>query len=469
MEAFSAVVTTGIYCRPGCGAQPHAENIRKFSLAAAAEAAGYRACLRCRPYRVPQAMVWGAPELVCRAVSLILDGVLDEGTEGQLAGRLGVSERHLRRLFTTHLGVTPDGLARSARTHFARRLLDDTDFTIIEVAHAAGFGSLRQFNRACQDVFRASPRELRAKRRKTDRLVTDGGLALRLPFQSPLDWDAMVAYLAARAIPGVEHVSDGIYRRTIVVGAHPGVLELFPGGADHLVLRAHLPHWEELIHVVDRARRIANLDFDLDEPARQLAGDPIIGPLLRGRPGVRAPGTWDPFETGVRAIIGQQVTIAAANILTGRLAERLGNPAGGLRQLGLTHTFPSADTLAAADLTGLGLSRTTTDAIGAFARAVADDAIRLDRSISLDRLIASLGNLDGLGPWTAHDLAFRIGEPDAFPASDLGLHGTLPEDPRQSAATLADLAGRWRPWRALAAIHLWTAWQRAVIARVGAA
>lgn len=470
MQSFSAVVTTGIYCRPGCGAQPLAANVRRFSLAAAAEAAGYRACLRCRPYRTTEPVVWTGPELVCRAVQLILDSALDEGSEAELGTRLGVSGRHLRRLFVAHLGVTPDGLARSARTHFARRLLDDTDLTITEIAYAAGFGSLRQFNRACRDIFRAPPRVLRAKRRKTDRLVADGGLALRLPFRGPLDWGAMAAYFAARAIPGVEYVSDRTYRRTIMLGGDPGVLELFPGSDDHLILRAHLPHWEELIHLVSRARRIASLDFDLDEPLRQLAGDPIIGPLLRARPGVRAPGTWDPFESGVRAIIGQQITIAAANTLTGRLVERFGTPVAGLRRLGLTHTFPPPDTLARSDLSGLGLTSGRAAAIRTFARAVVEGVIRLDRSVSLDRLVGSLAKLDGVGPWTAHYLAFRLGETDAYPTSDLGLQRALLRLTGQSGAALYELAERWRPWRALAATHLWVAeWRQAPVERIGAA
>ena len=457
MEAFSAVATTGIYCRPECPGRPRPEHVTKFELAAAAEAAGYRACLRCRPYRSPQTMAWSGPELVCRTVRLILDGALDRGTETDLSARLGVSARHLRRLFAAHLGVTPDGLARSSRTHFARRLLDDTDLTVLEIAFAAGFGSVRQLNRACREVFRMSPRELRARRRVSDRLVADGGLPLRLPFHGPLDWDTMAAYFAARAIPGVEHVSGAVYRRTIVVGGDPGVLELGPGGEDHLLLIAHLPHWKELIHVVERARGIASLDFDLDEPARHLAADPAIQPLLRARPGLRVPGTWDPFETGVRAIIGQQVTVAAANTIAGRLVERLGAPVPGLGQLGLTHTFPAPETVAAADLAGLGLTGARADAIRSFAHAVAEDAVRLDRSQSLDPLVASITAIDGLGPWTAHYLALRLGERDACPTTDLGLQRAVARRVRRSAATLGELAERWRPWRALAATHLWLA------------
>ncbi len=388
---------------------------------------------------------------------LILDGALDRGGEAELGTRLGVSARHLRRLFTAHLGVTPAGLARSARVHFARRLLDDTDLTVTEIAFAAGFGSLRQFNRACREVFRESPRMLRARRRKADRLAADGGLLLRLPFRGPLDWEAMVAYFAVRAIPGVEHVSGSTYRRTIVVGDDPGVLELSPGGDDQLVLRAHLPHWQELVHVVQRARRIASLDFDLDEPVSHLAHDATIGPLLRARPGLRPPGTWDPFETGVRAIIGQQVTLAGANTIAGRLVELLGTPVPGLEPLGLTHTFPSATTLAGADLTGLGLTPARAEGIRLFAGAVAEDAVRLDRSISLDQLIASITALDGLGTWTALYIALRLGEPDACPTTDLALRRALPRHAPQIAAGLGELAENWRPWRALAATHLWVA------------
>lgn len=452
MQTFSAVVTTGIYCRPGCGGRPHPEHVREFGLAAAAEAAGFRACLRCRPYRTPQPAVWSGPELVCRAVQLVLAGALDGGTEEELGARLGVSGRHLRRLFHTHLGVTPDGLARSRRAHFARRLLDDTDLTVTDVAFAAGFGSVRQLNRACREVFRASPSELRARRRVSDRLVADGGLALRLPFQGPLDWEAMTAYLAARAIPGVERVSGGVYRRTIVVDGDPGVVELSLGGVDHLVLGAHLPHWEDLIHVVEQARRLAALDTGMEEALEHLGADPLLGGLVRTRPGLHVTGTWDPFETGVRAIVGQQVTVAGATTIAGRLVERLGMPVPGLRQFGLTHTFPTPEVLAGADLDGLGLTAARAASVRAFARGVADDTIRLDRSVGLDRLVESVTAVRGLGPWTAQYIALRLGEPDAFPAGDLGLRRAAGD---VSPALLAGLAERWRPWRALAAAHLW--------------
>src|ERR687892_408158 len=394
MSADSAGVTTGIYCRPGCSARPNPASVVGYDLAAAAESAGFRACLRCRPYRSSDPVVAGGPELVCRAVQLVLDGALDRGTEAELGARLGVSARHLRRLFHEHLGTTPDQVARSRRAHFARRLLDDSDLTITQVAFASGFGSVRQLNRACRELFRATPRELRARRRSADRLVADGGLILRLPFRPPLDWDAMLGYFALRAIPGVEAVADGTYRRTIVVDGDPGVIEVSPGGDDHLLLRAHLPHWEGLIHVAQRVRRIFGLDADGDAARAHFGTEPPIGPLVAARPGLRVPGAWDAYETGVRAIIGQQVTVAGASTITGRLVQRQGRPVPGFGPLGLTHTFPPAAALAEADLDGLGLP-------GALANGSA---------------------------------------PAALP----------------SAGDLAARAESWRPWRALAAVHLWS-------------
>jgi AraC family transcriptional regulator of adaptative response / DNA-3-methyladenine glycosylase II len=458
--SFSGVVTTGIYCRPGCGGRPHARNVRSFALAASAEAAGYRACHRCRPYRADVPLSLAGPELVCRAVRLIIDGALDGSNEDALGVRLGISARHLRRLFTEHLGVTPDQLARSRRSHFARRLLDDTDLSVADIAFAAGFGSVRQLNRACQEVFHAAPHELRARRRSSDRLAADGGLTLRMPFAPPLDWDAMVGYLSARAIGGVEDVRDGAYRRTVVIDGDPAVLEIWPGGADHLLLTAHLPHWEGLIHVVQRARRIFNLDADADDAGRHLQTDPIVGPLVRARPGLRVPGTWDPFETGVRAIVGQHVSVAAASTIAARIARRHGVPVPGLVPMGLTHTFPPPSALVDADLSGIGLSAARARAIRGFAMAVDADAIRLDRSVDVDSFVDSMTAVPGLGPWTAQYLALRLGEPDAFPETDLGLRravsGTrVASHCPDASLELAVLAEGWRPWRAHAAIHLW--------------
>lgn len=397
------------------------------------------------------------PELVCRAVQLVLDGALDGRLERDLGSRLGISARHLRRLFLDHLGATPDQLARSRRAHFARRLLDDTDLTVTEIAFASGYGSVRQLNRGCVSIFRASPTELRARRRRADRLVADGGLALRLAYEGPLDWPLMLGYFQARAIPGVEHVDRDTYRRTVNIGGDPGVLELSAGTPGELLLRLHLPHWAGLIHHVRRARRIVGLDHDTDAVTSQFVEDPLLAPLLRALPGARPPGTWDGFETGVRAIIGQLISVSAANTITGRLVARHGTPVPGLAPFGLTHMFPSATTLAGADLTGLGLAPARAEAINAFARALVNGQIRLDRSQPLDEFVASITAIPGLGPWTALYLALRLGEPDAFPAADLGIRRAIEQRTGQPASsrTTRLVSERWRPHRAHAATLLW--------------
>src|SRR5579864_4249588 len=341
MGGFSAVVTTGIYCRPGCSGRPNAANVRHFDLAAAAEVAGFRACLRCRPYRAPAPAENVASEVVCRGIRLVVGGGPGAGSEVAIAGHLGVSARHLRRLFQEQVGVTPAQLARSRRAHFARRLLDDTDLSITDIAFASGFGSLRQFNRTLSEIFKAAPRDLRARRRAADRLVADGGLPLRLSFAGPLDWDAMLEYLSTRAIAGVEHVAGRVYRRTILVDDDPGVIEVAKGGSDHLVVTAHLPHWGGLIHVVEQVRRLFNLDFDLQRAREAIGGDPVLVDRIAARPGLRVPGAWDPFEVGVRAIVGQQVTVAGAGTIIARVVARHGSPVPGLAQLGLTHVFPA--------------------------------------------------------------------------------------------------------------------------------
>jgi AraC family transcriptional regulator of adaptative response / DNA-3-methyladenine glycosylase II len=454
MSGFSAVKTTGIYCLPSCTARPHPHNVERYPTAAAAEAAGYRACLRCRPYRGQQPLAVSGPELVCRAVALVLDGALDDGaTERELGARLGVSPRHLRRLFGEHLGASPDQLARSRRAHFARRLLDDTDLTVTEVAFASGFGSVRQFGRVCREVFRAAPGELRARRRAGDRLAADGGLVLRLPFQPPLAWEAMLGYFRVRAIAGVEDVAGETYRRTVRIDGDPGAIELTRGGESHLLLRVHLPHWEGLIHHVQRARRIFNLDAD----TTRLGGDPLTGKLVRTRPGLRPPGAWDPFEIGVRAIVGQQVSVIAAGTVTARLVARCGTPVDGLAPLGLTHLFPTPAELAEADLWDLGLTAARERAVRAFAHAVAEDRIELDRSRPLAQLLDSITAVPGLGAWTAHYVAFRLGEADAFPAADLGIRRALAELLGTGVSTrdAEQLAEPWRPYRAYVAAHLW--------------
>ncbi len=414
--------------------------------------------MRCRPYRDAAPVTGAASELVCRGVRLVVEGGLDEGrTEQVVAARLGVSSRHLRRLFQDEVGVTPVQLARSSRAHFARRLLDDTDLSVTDIAFASGFGSLRQFNRTVGQIFRAAPKELRARRRDADRLVADGGLPLRLGFNGPLDWDSMLGYLAARAIRGVEHVSGGVYRRTIAVDGDPGAIEVALGGPGHLVLTAHLPHWNGLIHVVQQVRRLFNLDADLGAANEALRRDPILGRSIRAHDGMRVPGVWDPFEVGVRAIVGQQVSVAGAGTIIGRLVERHGIAVPGLGQMGLTHLFPTAGMLASADLDGIGLTGARMAAIHSFSRAIADGTLPLDRSQRLDDLVAGVVKVPGLGPWTANYLALRMGEPDAFPAGDLGIRRGIEHLTGTTVppAAVSGIAEGWRPWRAQAAIHLW--------------
>lgn len=452
MSEFTGVVTTGIYCRPGCNGNPLPRNTRPYTSAAAAEAAGFRACLRCRPDREPVPGWVEAPELVCRALRAIADGALDVATEDALAQRLGVSARHLRRLFDVHVGATPAEAARSRRAHVARRLLDDTDLPLAQVATAAGFNSVRQFNRVMKDVFRFTPQELRARRRAPDRLVTDGGLALRMPYSPPLAWDSMLAFLAPRAIPGVEmiDVEEGVYRRVVELDGAPGVIEAWnEPDRNALRLRVHLPTFDGLVHLLASVRRLFDLDADPVAIDTALARDRTLRPMVRARRGVRVPGAIDPFEVSVRAVLGQQISVAGATTLSGRLVSRFGTPVAGISAIGLTHLFPDPAVLAEADLTEVGLTRARARAVSGLAAAVASGDLELHRARDLDHTLAELQALPGFGPWTAHYVAMRAcGERDAFPASDLGLRRILGDDPGARAEA-------WRPWRAYGAIQVW--------------
>jgi AraC family transcriptional regulator of adaptative response / DNA-3-methyladenine glycosylase II len=383
MTTYSAVVTTGIYCRPGCGARPLAQNTRTFELAAAAEAAGFRACHRCRPYRVAGPVGSSPPEVVCEAVQLIIGGVLDNGgTEIELAEQVAMSPRHLRRLFLKHLGATPDQLARSRRAHFARRLLDDTDLTVLDVAFASGFGSLRQFNRTMQEVFDDSPASLRGRRRQPDRLAADGGLALRLPVAPDYDWEAVRSFLAARAIPGVEVIDGDTYRRTITVAGSPGLLEVSPGDAAGpaggcLLLRFHLPYWEGLMHIVDRVARVLGTDADHAADVAAVRADPVLGALAATRPGSPIPGAWNPFETGVWAILSGR---PSHEQLLEKFVAQLGAPVPGMPS-GLTHTFPDVTIVTQAALAPVGLPEAEAAAIALLAATLsAGGAARMDPS-----------------------------------------------------------------------------------------
>ncbi len=462
---ISAVRTTGIYCRDGCSGRPSRRNVTEYASPVAAEAAGYRACLRCRPDRLPPTSTAGdVPGLVAHALLLVNEGALDQGTEEHLAQRLAISGRHLRRLFLEHIGATPDFVARSRRAHFARRLLDETDLSVAQIAFSAGFSSVRQMNRLMVDTFRRSPTQLRARRRLADRLVADGGLVLRVPYRGSIDFAGMLDFLRPRAIPGVEAVDGATYRRTITTCGHPGAIEVTDAGdRSHLLMNAHLPTFNALIDDVARVRRV----FGLDQPApvalHPLMNDPLLAPITAARPGLRVPGAWDRFEVAVRIVIGQGISVPAASKIAGRLAEQFGAPLPGLEPMGLSRVFPSARRLAGAhtvQLAAIGLTRGRADAIRALARAYSSGHLPLDGSLRLESMLGCLTALPGVGPWTANFIALRAaGHLDAFPAEDLGLRRAMARllgRESLSAKDLSNIAERWRPYRGVAAMYLWS-------------
>ncbi|WP_438032452.1 AlkA N-terminal domain-containing protein [Sorangium sp. So ce204] len=465
---FTGVRSTGIYCRPVCPARtPMRASCRFFATAAAAQEAGFRPCLRCRPEASPGTPAWlGASATVSRALRLIAEGALDEADASALGARLGVGERHLRRLFQRYVGASPLAVAQTRRLLFAKKLLDETALSMTEVALSSGFSSVRRFNDAIRAAYERAPRELRAvaTRRgggaaRADRSVPE--IALRLPFRPPFDWDALAGFLGARAIPGVEAAEHGAYRRTVRVAGGHGVVEVRPApGEACLVARLWLPCTEGLIRVVERLRRLFDLGADPQAIAARLGVDPRLAPRVLAMPGVRVPGAWDGFELAVRAILGQQVSVRAATQLAGRLVERHGEPLavrGGLPEgaEGLRFVFPAPEALAAADLTDLGLPRARAATITALAARVASGEVALDASRGLEETVRALCAVPGVGAWTAHYIAMRaLREPDAFPATDLGLRRALGG---VSGADLAAMAEAWRPWRAYAAVLLWTA------------
>ena len=455
---FTGIVTTGIYCRPICPVRPaRPENMRFFGTAAAAEESGFRPCRRCRPETSAGTPTWwlGGSALVSRALQLINEGAFDSaGVEG-LARRLGISPRQLRRLFVEHLGASPAAVARARRVHFVRRLIDETDLSMAEIAFSAGFSSIRSFNHAVRKTFGRTPSELRARDRRRGSVAD--GLTVRLAYRPPLDWDAIVDFLAPRAIPGVEAISDG-YERTVEIDGEPGCISVRPEPeAARLRLQMQLPSHRELIQVVERAKRIFDLGADPLAIAAGLREGPLVESLVAARPGLRVPRAWDGFELTVRAVLGQQVSVRAATTLIGRLVAKLGTPVVGQEARGLTHLFPSPLTLADADLTGLGVTSRRAATIRAVASAVASGELRFDTAPGLEEIVDRLMAVPGIGSWTAHYVAMRaFGEPDAFPASDLGLrraasHTRRPLPERE----LARVAEHWRPWRAYAAMHLW--------------
>jgi AraC family transcriptional regulator of adaptative response / DNA-3-methyladenine glycosylase II len=457
---FSGVITTGVYCRVVCPTPQPAkrENIRFFTSVAAAEHAGFRPCLRCHPERSAGTPVWGPfPAIVSRALALIFDGALDDEDVESLARRVGLGSRQLRRLFNEHLGASPIAVAKARRVHFARCLLDESALSITDIALAAGFGSLRQFNHDFRKTFGRSPNEVRRRPEKT----RDAWVTSALSYRPPLDWPRMIEFLQARATPGVEIVGHDRYRRTIEVGGEVGEIELaVVPNKPRLTLRISAQsaaHPGLLRRVTCRARRIFDLDADPVRICADLQGSPILAPLVRARPGLRVPGAWDPFELAVRAVLGQQISVRAATTLSGRLAAAYGQPFEADNG-GLTHLFPKPEALATADLRAIGATSAQERAIRAISTAVAKEELVLDASRGLDDFAERFRELPGIGPWTAQYVAMRaLGEPDAFPASDLGLRRALGEAVRPISATkLEKISEDWRPWRAYAALYLWT-------------
>lgn len=481
---ITAVTSTGIYCRPSCPAgPPRREHIVFYPSAAAAQAAGFRACKRCRPDASPGSPEWNVREdLVARAMRLVADGVVDsDGVDG-LARRLGYSARQVERLVTAELGVGPLALARAQRAQTARILLETTTLPMGDVAFAAGFASVRSFNDTVRAVFAQTPTELRRVRRgrggqtggghaprTTSRPGQEGSqrLRLRLPFRAPLHAPSLFGHLAATAVPGVERWVDGVFERTLRLPHGAGLVRLRPApdGESHVAADLWLQDLRDLTTAINRCRRLLDLDADPVAVDEALAADPALAPAVRARPGVRLPGTVDPAEFAVRAVLGQQVSTAAAATTTGRLVRVVGEPLPAslvLRPGQPDRLFPRAADLAGLDpddprLPGMPAVRRRT--LLGVARAVSRGSLDLGGATSRGEVRSQLDALPGVGPWTREVIALRgLGDPDAFPATDLGVRAGaaalgLPVDPQRLGAR----AEAWRPWRGYAVQVLWAA------------
>ncbi|MEJ1969231.1 MAG: AlkA N-terminal domain-containing protein [Rhizomicrobium sp.] len=465
---FFGVRTTGIYCRPICPARtPKRQNVTFWPSAAAAQAAGFRPCLRCRPEISPDAAAWrGTSNTVSRALALIAEGALDgdAASLGSLCERLGVGERQLRRLFDKHLGAPPIAVAQTRRVLFAKQLIQETRLPMGAVADAAGFGSVRRFNDAFAKLYRRSPSALRGARGTPAALTT---VTLRLGYRPPYDWDAILAFLAARSIEGVELVEKNRYQRAIEIDGVFGSVAVTKQ-ENHLEATIRFPRVTALLAIVARLRRLFDLDADIETIGAHLSGDSALAPLIARRPGLRTPGAWDGFELAVRAILGQQITVGGARQLAVKVARLAGTAvapdvSGDER---LARAFPAAARLAKADLSSLGMPKARIAALKALAEAVAADPRLIEPAGSYDATIAKLLALPGFGPWTAQYWALRVlRDSDAFPAADVALLRSplvAADGKRPSPKALLARAEGWRPWRAYAAQHLWTADAEAV-------
>jgi AraC family transcriptional regulator of adaptative response / DNA-3-methyladenine glycosylase II len=459
---FVAVKTTGIYCRPFCPAPtPRRANVCFFPTAAAAQAAGFRPCLRCRPETSPDLAFWrGSSNTVSRAMGLIEAGALDDAGVEALADRLGIGERQLRRLFMQHLGASPVSIAQTRRILLAKQLIQDTRLPMTEVAAASGFGSIRRFNETFRQLYRRPPRALRRAAVTDQSVGITGAVTVRLGYRPPYDWDAILLFLRARAIPGIEVVTATRYTRTIAIAGDRGVLIVEQADKNCLQVTVRLPGLTSLPAIIARVRRVFDLAADPVAIGAHLSQDPALAHRVAARPGIRVPGAWDGFELAVRAILGQQITVSAATGLAGKLVslhgEKIADPVA-LGQ-GLTHVFPTPQQLAAADLGAIGMPNARRVALSALAAAVVADPLIFGPRRSLEEAIALMRSLAGVGEWTAQYIAMRaLREPDAFPAADIGLMRAMADvrGVRPSPVELLARAEGWRPWRAYAALHLW--------------
>ena len=452
--------TTGVYCRPICPARtPFSRNVVFFPTAAAQEA-GFRPCLRCRPETAPDLGAWrGTSNTVSRGVALIEMGAMDEGDVEALANRLGLGERQLRRLFRQHLGASPVAVAQTRRVLLAKQLIAETRLPMAEVAFASGFGSIRRFNETFQALFNRSPLALRRAGGPEVSAGPAGEISLRLPIRPPYDWQAMLDFLSARAIAGMETVEGGVYARTVQIGGETGTVRVTPATGDALLATVRFPRLSALPAIIARIRRVFDLAADPGPIIAHLALDPKLAPLVAARPGLRTPGAWDGFELACRAVLGQQVSVAAAARLAGRLVADFGEPIAA-PEPGLIHAFPLPESLAAADLASLPMPRARSGALAAVAAALLADPHLFSGERDLDAAIERLRAIKGVGEWTAQYIALRqLRLPDAFPAADIGLMRALEDEDgrRPTAAELLAMAEPWRPWRAYAAQHLWAA------------
>lgn len=458
---FVGVTSTGIYCRPSCPARlPNRRNVHLFRSAAAAQEAGLRACKRCDPDAAPGSPAWNRrADVAGRAFRLIADGAVDRDGVPGLAIQLGYSERQLQRILMAEVGAGPVALARAQRAQSARLLIESTELPLARVALGAGFGSVRQFNETIQAVYARTPSELRRRARRHAGNGSSGAIELKLPFRQPFDAESLIRFLGFRAVPGVEELDETVYRRALALEHGGGVAEL-RAEPDAIRCRLHLDELRDLTAAVARCRRLLDLDADPLPISDQLGEDCVLGPLVKLRPGLRLPGSVDGFELAVRAVIGQQVSVAAARTVAGRLVERLGEPLSS-PVAGVTHRFPSPARLAAADPASLPMPKARGRALCELARLVECGELDLGTGADREGATAALLSVPGIGPWTASYVAMRaLADPDAYPQGDVGLRQALHQLGHAEPEPADRTADAWRPWRSYAVMHLWRSLER---------